>query len=381
MKHEFTITKVTGKTGAVYYYYYAYDEHGNRCRFATGQNNKTRAHQYCMELVRQGKLIPKKSTKLCFKDFAQPFFVWQKCPIVTETLARDGRYSRTFCENNRKCIDKHIIPRFGRLLLNALTPSMINRWLMDLPASVITEKQKKPLAKATCNKQLNLLRQILDKAVEQNLIQENPARKVKPYILKKNPYGAYTVAEMKNIFGDPQKFNNEISYNATLLAATTGMRLGEIRALRREDVSPEKISISHNFDVNYGLKGTKSDNDREVPITPELYAIILSLAPDDGYVFSLDNGNSPVSPDFITDSFYTRMLEALEITEDQRKERRLTFHSWRHFMNTRLIAAGIQGEVTRAIIGHEDESMTHHYLHLTTTDMECVMDVQRKLLA
>ncbi|OHD32331.1 MAG: hypothetical protein A2Y31_04120 [Spirochaetes bacterium GWC2_52_13] len=275
MKHEFTITKVTGKTGAVYYYYYAYDEHGKHIRFATGQNNKTRANQYCMELARQGKLIPKKATKFSFKDFAQPFFIWQKCPIVTETLARDGRYSRTFCENNRKCIDKHIIPRFGKLQLSAITPAMINRWLMDLPVSVITEKQKKPLAKATCNKQINLLRQILDKAVEQNLIQENPARKVKPYIIKKNPYGAYTVVEMKNIFADPQKFNNEISYNATLLAATTGMRLGEIRALRREDVSPEKISISHNFDVNYGLKGTKSDNNREVTITPEFPSTLL----------------------------------------------------------------------------------------------------------
>ena len=117
MKQEFTITKVTGKTGAVYYYYYAYDEHGKRIRFATGQNNKTRANQYCVELARQGKLIPKKATKFSFKDFAQPFFIWQKCPIVKETLARDGRYSRTFCENNRKCIDKHIIMRFGKLPL------------------------------------------------------------------------------------------------------------------------------------------------------------------------------------------------------------------------------------------------------------------------
>lgn len=258
---------------------------------------------------------------------------------------------------------------------------MINQWFIALPNSVITEKHKKPLSKTTCNKQLNLFRQILDEAVKYKLIEVNPARKVKPYIVKRNPYGTYTVEEMKKIFADPEKFNNEISFNATLLAATSGMRLGEIRALRRENILPDKILVKHNFDVKYGLKGTKSDNEREIPITPELYSMVLSLAPDKGYIFSLDNGESPVSPDFITDSFYTRMLKVLEITETQRKERRLTFHSWRHFMNTRLIAAGIQGEVTRAIIGHEDETMTYHYLHLTSNDMNSVMDVQKQLLA
>lgn len=381
MKNEFVLTKLTTKQGNTYYYYYAYDEFGNRRRFATGEKIKTRARQHCLELVKNGALIPKKAEQRRLKDFAEPFFIWGKCPIVTETLARGGRYSRTFCENNRMCIDKHIIPKFGKYQLSAITPALINRWLMDLPNSVVTEKHKKPLAKGTCNKQLNLLRQILDKAVEQNLIDTNPARKVKPYIVKRNPYGAYTVDEMKKIFMDPDKFNNEISYNATLLSATTGMRLGEIRALRRENVLPEKILVNHNYDVNYGLKGTKSENNREIPITQEMYSKILTLAPDEGYIFSLDDGNTPVSPDFITDSFYKQMRKALGITEKERKKRKLTFHSWRHFMNTRLIAAGIQGEVTRAIIGHEDESMTHHYLHLTTTDMERVMDVQRKLLA
>ncbi len=38
-----------------------------------------------------------------------------------------------------------------------------------------------------------------------------------------------------------------------------------------------------------------------------------------------------------------------------------------------------QGEITRAIIGHESEEMTEHYLHLRTGDMEAVMAVQSEI--
>lgn len=60
-----------------------------------------------------------------------------------------------------------------------------------------------------------------------------------------------------------------------------------------------------------------------------------------------------------------------------KKGTRLTFHSFRHYMNTRLIAVGMQGEKIRAVIGHEDEDMTEHYAHLEAEDLSLVREVQR----
>ena len=55
----------------------------------------------------------------------------------------------------------------------------------------------------------------------------------------------------------------------------------------------------------------------------------------------------------------------------------LTFHSFRHYFNTKLVASGVRAEKIRAVIGHESEAMTEHYLHLTAEDMKEITSIQR----
>ena len=57
-----------------------------------------------------------------------------------------------------------------------------------------------------------------------------------------------------------------------------------------------------------------------------------------------------------------------------------SFHCFRHYFNTKLIAAGINPEKVRAIIGHESEAMTERYLHLRASDMQEITEVQKSLL-
>lgn len=61
------------------------------------------------------------------------------------------------------------------------------------------------------------------------------------------------------------------------------------------------------------------------------------------------------------------------------KKENLTFHSFRHFFNTRLLAAGIQGETIRAVIGHEDEKMTQLYGHLSASDCDRIRVIQEAI--
>ncbi len=62
-------------------------------------------------------------------------------------------------------------------------------------------------------------------------------------------------------------------------------------------------------------------------------------------------------------------------------QRILLFHSFRHFFNSQLVAAGVQGEFVRAVIGHESEKMTERYLHLSPDQMNVVRNVQEGLRA
>ncbi|PKL21744.1 MAG: hypothetical protein CVV48_06485 [Spirochaetae bacterium HGW-Spirochaetae-4] len=375
-REEFSLYKRTLKSGREVWYYHAYDEDGKRISVSTGKTKKSKAREHVLELMKQNRLIPstiKQATTL--KEFSKPFWIWGECPYVMDKIKRGGTYSRSFCDANRKSLEKHILPTFGNKRITKITTSMVNSWLLDLPK--VAE-----VSRSTANKMLSLLRIILDEAVRQNIIRTNSAGLVKPLIEKANARDAFTREESAKLLNDPTHWGNELSYTASLLCACTGMRAGEIRALRVLDIHPDHILVEHSWDEKYGLKSTKSGNSRKIPITSELYQTLMNLAPDklDGFIFSLTNGETPMSGRVFANSLYRKMRE-VGITEEERVERGLSFHSWRHFFNTQLIAAGVSGEITRAVVGHENEAMTEHYLHLKPNDMAKVCDIQNQIIS
>lgn len=380
MKSAFTLFKRKTAKGVVWYYL-AYDDAGERRRYSTGQTSKTAARTYCEALSKMGKLIPDaKDRDVTLAEFSAPFWVWGVCPIVTDKIARGGHYSQTLCKNNRKSMVKNVLPMLGKTKLSKLTPAMINTWLLNLQnPREIKGKMKPGLSNSTANKMLRLLKEMLDTAEAQGLIEKNPCLKVKRLTEHPQRRDSFSLAEAILIL-ERTAWGNDMAWLASYLAASTGMREGEIRSLTKASITPDKITVSHSYDRTIGVKGTKSDKDRDIPITGDLYTQIMRFAPisDTGFIFSLTGGVSPVSPDFILNALYTRIY-AIGITEEMRRKRNLTFHSWRHFFNTRLIASGVQGEITRAVIGHESEEMTERYLHLRTGDMEAVMAVQDEI--
>ena len=152
--------------------------------------------------------------------------------------------------------------------------------------------------------------------------------------------------------------------------------MGEIRALRGQNIKPDVIVISNAVDHNTGtIKSTKSGKSRVCPITKELYERLKPfIRGEDDWVFSL-NGKTPVAASYIAKGLNARI--------DQVGIRRegLCFHSFRHFFNSRLIGSGVQGELVRAVIGHESERMTDRYLHLNESgDFDAIRKVQEKLM-
>ena len=120
--------------------------------------------------------------------------------------------------------------------------------------------------------------------------------------------------------------------------------------------------------------------------------LLRSILPpeDDDLLFTLD-GKKPLSGSLVRYALRSRMDELNEGKPDKEKgtagkmfdyrnkKAPLTYHSFRHFFNTRLVAAGIDGQQIRAVVGHESEEMTEHYLHLSAQDMESIRAVQRGL--
>jgi len=170
--------------------------------------------------------------------------------------------------------------------------------------------------------------------------------------------------EVDNLFKNAS-WRSEIARVGTLLAACTGMRLGEIRALQREFIHSDRIVVKYSLDNMHGnLKSPKNGKTREIPITQELHYLLINVSgSQEGFIFSLDGGKTAVTPKYFRDHFI-KALTDIKIDRNTQKQRNIVFHGWRVFFNTVLQLNGIPDVKVRAIIGHLNENMTEHYTNV-----------------
>jgi len=368
MKQDYTLftRKVGGKT---VYYYYAYDENGTRRKFSTGQTTKAAAVNYCNRRLELGELIPPTSNKIIFRNFAAGFWDWGKSTYIKRLIARGGSFSRSYSVTRTLIVNRHIIPYFGDMKLSEIRPRAIENWLFGFI--------DRGLAAGTANHARTTLKLMLDEAVRLEYLAVNPCDKVKPLIKHPKERGILTLKEAYELL-HPDNYakywDNPLSYAGNLLAALTGLRAGEVRGLQVSDLFYDHITVNYSEGL-YGLKDTKTHRSRPVPIIPLISQVLEKVRPDQGYVLSPDNGKSPLKVDCMIDSLY-RALERMGISKQERKERNICFHSWRHFFNTSMRAGNISDAKTQAITGHSTLGMTERYTHFTHEDLKEVNKIQ-----
>ncbi|HEB11851.1 MAG TPA: hypothetical protein ENI06_11645, partial [Spirochaetales bacterium] len=131
-REPFTIFPRKINNGKVVYYYRTYDNDGNRTTArTTGQSNKTATRTYVIELLKSGKLVPKKDP--IFKDYVFSWWRWDECPYVLGKRARGkNKIAQTYVYHCRSYLDHHILPSFGKYRISAIRPKIIETWLLDL---------------------------------------------------------------------------------------------------------------------------------------------------------------------------------------------------------------------------------------------------------
>lgn len=362
-----------------FYYYWVYDAYKVRHRYSTGCKRKAEALEEIYRRKNIGELIPDNPValkNLTLTQFGKDFWEYDTCPLVQGKIERGGHYSHKLAKANGAKFRDYIEPELGQYHLKDLTSDIIDKWIISVP-------KKYKISNKTANDALSVLKQMLDYAVYSSLLEKNLARPVKPLVKEKTRGGAFTVEQIKELFAKP--WDNEWAYAACYLASRTGMRVGEVRALITRQIHPTYIEVNASWSNEEGRKTTKSGWARRVPITEEICKMLMNFAPTDpdGLLFSLD-GKQPVK-----DLYFSRRLNARmdEINKEKgylffdykNEDEPLTFHSFRHFLNTRLVAAEIPLTKIQAIIGHESKEMTQHYAHLNDKDLESFRRLQLSL--
>jgi integrase len=71
-------------------------------------------------------------------------------------------------------------------------------------------------------------------------------------------------------------------------------------------------------------------------------------------------------------------LREIGFSEEERKTRNITFHSWRHFFNTTLRASNVPDSKLQELTGHKTDSMTAHYTQFDIGDFKDVRRLQEQ---
>lgn len=172
------------------------------------------------------------------------------------------------------------------------------------------------------------------------------------------------------------------------LCLCTGMRIGEICALRWGDISIERRSISVRRTVSRimvrdgGSCASRiiintpktANSSREVPLNTELMRLLRPFCKvADAADYVLTNSDKPLEPRLYR-GYFQRFMRREGLPD-------ITFHGLRHTFATRCVESGCDYKTVSAILGHANISTTMNlYVH---PDMEqkrrCVDKMLRKL--
>ena len=216
-------------------------------------------------------------------------------------------------------------------------------------------------------------------AVRQKLLEENPFEGITAYSINSKQRGILTNEEAGKLFRTGM-WSDKRAMVANKLAMTTGLRMGEILALRKNDIGEERLFIRHSWSPLDGLKSTKTGIEREVPLLPEIRTLLFTLllqnphrAEGESFIFWGNLPDKPVVQNVITDGLKFA-LESIDIGDKEREERNIVFHSWRHFYAT-VISNNVGERKAQIALGHLTPAMTKHYAaHKRDEDLQQVAD-------
>lgn len=260
----------------------------------------------------------------------------------------------------------HIVPYLGSLPLQRLTPGRLNALY-----SALLENGRRDgrggLSPATVRYVHAVLRKALADAMKWNLVQRNVADQADPPRQRHAQITTWSARELRKFL---EHVEGERLYAGYVLAATTGMRRGEVLGLRWQDVDLDagRVSISQTLVVVGGYEAQYSEpktarGRRSVALDPNTVealrehrerqllerALMADAYEDNDLVFAREDGTL-VHPDWFSDAFLAHAKAA--------GLPRIRFHDLRHTHATLALAAGVHPKVVSERLGHASITIT-----------------------
>ena len=320
------------KIGGVYYLFFK-DENGVRHKISTASRKKPDALQFLRDFKREEYEAKKKLETVLFSEFVNQYAAYASSVHTAKTL-------RTYQTAFREWLRIE-----GNRCLNTIGIREIEHFL---------SVKKVEASEWTARKYYIALASAFEKAVQWHFISVNPFRKVsKPKVREILP-AFFTESDFR-LFLSANKDKDFAELCITALL--TGLRLGELLALRWKD-----LDFTTQGDSNSEQRSVHNE-EQAFPrrtMSEELSKLLLNR-----------KENIRSESEFVFSNRYGKKLRDGTIEHNFKKcvrraglNDKLHFHSLRHSFASALVMSGVSLYAVQKLLGHSTSKTTEIYSHL-----------------
>ncbi len=282
-------------------------------------------------------------------------------------------YAYRTLERYKGILENSLIPAFGNVKLKIIQPLHIQRYLLSI----------NHMSPASMRKNFYVLKSILDKGIEWNIISESPIKGITLPTITTPEFKVWDSTQVQRFL---TLVENTEWYMPFIIAFTTGMRQGEICGLKWIDYNPSTgdLSIVRSMQRNWELKEPKTKSSKRKVVlleqTKKALSIQLSYQEynkklyskqnkeyiDKGFINTHKDG-SPINPENLGKAFKRIIKNHNKKVKEEMTSNNtfhdiifeeIRFHDIRHTFATILLKNGTNPKIVSEILGHKDVQTT-----------------------
>jgi integrase len=245
----------------------------------------------------------------------------------------------------KKCmLNKHLIPYFGKMALNQITPLHVEEFK--------SQKQSSGLCNKSINNLIGILGKCLRTAQEWEIIDKVP--RIKPLKVAPQEVKYLNEEEYNRLLAIAD--NGSIFYEMLLFSLRTGVRIGELAALEWSDISFNDGTVTIRRNIVNGIVGSPKNNKfRTIYLAKDIFEKLLIRRKSLGLVFP--DSNSGYFSRFTCRDYLDRLCLGAGV-------KRISWHALRHSFASQLATNGVSLKTIQELLGHSDLKMVQRYAHL-----------------
>ncbi|MCC6278725.1 MAG: site-specific integrase [Oligoflexia bacterium] len=326
--------------------------------YVTGRDKRGRRHQMrkmnieTLHKARNEEFeLKRKVAQLKEQDVVPRWHEWR---TACELRMKFNNCKPSTLHNYKVTLGKWADPVWKLRDINTITKREVYELVFEKANTLITPSARKHL--------LKMIKRVFQMALEEGHITHNPCLGI-VIKLPDTDQQVLTSDEVRKFLLEAKAVNHRF-YPVWVMALTTGMRSGEMFALRWSDVDFDRrvITLTRQWTRFGGFGPTKTRQNRVIPISQELMTFLkeelIKRKLEDEFILPrlkewFHGDQAEVTRDF---------CKAIGITP-------VKFHDLRATFITTLLAKGVSIAHVMAIVGHNSMRTTNGYLRMAGVDI------------